>query len=319
MSDNEVKEITKRVVVTPPDGLREGLSARSFGLPMTFDAEKSTVEAVLSTEAPARVFDWERMEVVNEVLRMEGLRADLPVQVPLLDSHNRQSVDDQLGSILVNEVRDGQLLGTLRFAEGNEKADRVAKMVRQGHLTDVSIGYAVEKAEWIGDGESRAVMGTDYSGPLKVATQWRILEGSATPIGADGNAKVRNIENENPTSGEEKKEATMADKPEVREEIPVAEPVDVEALKREAAEAERKRANDITQIALLADCEDIGKQLVAEGKTVDEARAVLFEAGMKKRNDKPAFKPGEDDKPAKSKFDISDEVFKRSLCSPRVY
>lgn len=165
----------------------------------TADAENELGEDlrwVLATEQPARVFDWERWDLVDEVLLIDGLRP-AGKQIPLLDSHNRSSASDLIGSV----VLDGQrmvknynaLMGRVRFSQASELARETAAKVAEGHLTDGSIGYRVLKSVWIPEGESAQIRGKIYNGPLKVSTKAELLEFSITPIGADNLAKVRGL------------------------------------------------------------------------------------------------------------------------------
>ena len=52
------------------------LTTRKMSLPgsapSSLNEEARTVDAVMTTEAPAKVFDWERWEIVDEVLLMDG-------------------------------------------------------------------------------------------------------------------------------------------------------------------------------------------------------------------------------------------------------
>ena len=162
----------------------------------TADAENEPGEDlrwVLATEQPARVFDW---DLVDEVLLIDGLRP-AGKQIPLLDSHNRSSASDLIGSV----VLDGQemvknynaLMGRVRFSQASELARETAAKVAEGHLTDGSIGYRVLKSVWIPEGESAQIRGKIYNGPLKVSTKAELLEFSITPIGADNLAKVHGL------------------------------------------------------------------------------------------------------------------------------
>lgn len=151
----------------------------------------------LATELPAVLFDWDRYEFVNEVLIMDGMLAPAVGQVPLLDSHQRHSVDDVLGSVRgFSESIAGQYAardGLVLFA-----ADERSKITRQKvidrHLIDGSVGYRVHKSIWIpADSEPITVLGKSYEGPLKVSYSWTVKEFSVTPIGADMLVKVRTL------------------------------------------------------------------------------------------------------------------------------
>lgn len=158
----------------------------------TINEDQRSVEAVLSTETQATVFDWQRYEPIEEILVARGAQFDR--QVPFLENHNRFSVDDVLGSVREIRIEGNQVVGRLYFASGDERAERAWNKVRQGHLTDVSIGYRAEKFVDIEPNTTKSVGGTTYKAGarrLRVTTSYRIREGSLVPIGADQAAKIR--------------------------------------------------------------------------------------------------------------------------------
>ncbi len=171
------------------------ISTRSTTIaPKSFDQEKNTVSAVATTEAPAMVFDYDRYEVVPEVLRMDGVELPRSGQVPLLDSHSRYSVGDVLGSAAdfnVEDVDGFQGLACLVTYSETEEDKSAAQKTREGHLTDYSVGYAVLEKFWVPEGQKQIIGGKEYEGPVSVVTRWRLKELSATPIGADEYAKAR--------------------------------------------------------------------------------------------------------------------------------
>lgn len=151
---------------------------------------------VLTTEQAATVFDWDRWEFVDEILLMDGLILPDIRQVPLLDSHNRGSVDDHLGSVAdIRAAAAGGFAaidGLVRFA-ADDKSQRTLQKVLDGHLTDGSVGYRVNRSVWVPEGTEAAVRGRTFAGPVKVSYEWSLKEFSATPIGADTLAKVRSL------------------------------------------------------------------------------------------------------------------------------
>ncbi|MFO8072940.1 MAG: hypothetical protein R6V85_13790, partial [Polyangia bacterium] len=108
----------------------------------TVNEEERSIEAVLASDSPVEVYSW-RDGPVDEVLLVDGVK--IPERMPLLAMHNRFSLDYVLGSVRqIKSEKSGditQLVGRLYFAEGDEDAERTWNKVRQGHLTDVSIGY----------------------------------------------------------------------------------------------------------------------------------------------------------------------------------
>lgn len=337
----------------PPDGLREGMEARSYPFrAKTFDGEALTVEATLATETPARVWDWERWEVVNEVLLMEGLKA-LPKQVPLLDSHNRARVGDQLGSTLPRKEEGGKLGGVRRFSKVNPRAVEAAGMVGEGHLTDGSIGYVVEKATWIDEGQTKRIRDREFTGPLKVATSWRLIEDSVTPIGADSGAKMRaeidwsQFEADASRRKHAMEEQAMLEKLRAQFEalglkrgatdaevlafaeslqikqapapapVPKAETADVESMRREEAD----RIATIRDIAYLAGDSALGETLIREGTSVEEARKALVEKAKSsgKFGGKAIGTPAAHEEEQVDFSKVDDEVFARSICNPALF
>jgi hypothetical protein len=159
-------------------------------------AGDEALDWTLSTELPATVFDWDRYDFVSEVLLADGMRVPASGQVPLLDSHNRQSALDVLGHVRdFAEIKAGEYpgrSGQVRFA-ADEKSQVVRQKIIDGHITDGSVGYQVTKSLWIQEGMTIAINGRNFTGPLKVSSEWSLKEFSITPIGADVLAKVRRL------------------------------------------------------------------------------------------------------------------------------
>ncbi len=221
---------------------RPGLTVRAAAGSATYDSEARTLRAVATTEAPTQVIDWERWELVDEVLRMDGLRMPDSGQVPLLDSHNRSRVGDVIGS--AREFGDTTVAGhaakecVVSFADTDAGRDAEAKY-RDGHITDFSIGYRVTEAEYVPVNETQVIGGVRYAGPVRVATSWELKELSATPIGADEFAKARTIYH-GAEAMKEKKEQVEAPAPsETRTEQVGIDPTEAQKIAAQAVEAER--------------------------------------------------------------------------------
>jgi len=162
----------------------------------TANEEDRSVEAVLSTDSAVEVYDWRSGDTIDEVLLSDAV--ELPEQLPLLAAHSRWSLDDVLGSVrsLTTEESDGHyaIVGRLFFTSGDPDADRAWAKVSQGHLTDVSVGYRVQKSTEIEKGQSAVVGGREFTAAnrrLRVVTEWVLREASLVPIGADRKAKTR--------------------------------------------------------------------------------------------------------------------------------
>lgn len=179
-------------------GMYPGLWSRSAMAAKRAAGEKSSDGYLwtLTSEMPAVVFDWDRWDFVDEVLLMDGMMVPAVGQVPLLDSHNRNSVDDVLGHVRdfaestagQYTARDGKV-----FFAADEKSQRTEQKVVDRHLLDGSVGYQVKKSVWIPEDTEAAVGGKVFKGPLKVSYSWLLKEFSVTPVGADVLAKVRTL------------------------------------------------------------------------------------------------------------------------------
>src|SRR5215207_9339720 len=84
----------------------------------SWNAEQRTFEATLSTGAPVERFDTRG--TFDEVLDVRG--AQLPESVPLLDSHNRDSVDRVIGSVGTLRLDSGRIVGTVQLSRHNPQA-----------------------------------------------------------------------------------------------------------------------------------------------------------------------------------------------------
>lgn len=149
--------------------------------------EDRSLPVTLATETAVRVFDWQEGRIASEVLVMAG--GNVPKQLPLLDSHSRYAVRDIRGSIRDLRIEDDKLVGRAYFA-ANKEGQEAFDLARDGHLSDVSIGFQPVQIERLSKGESKRIGGREYHGPTRLVTKWRAIEGSLVAIGADENAKL---------------------------------------------------------------------------------------------------------------------------------
>ena len=163
------------------------LTGSASRAPSTLNEEERSVDVVMSTEEVVN------MGYYDEVLLMSG--ASGPEQIPLLDSHSRWSVKDQLGSTRNIRKENDQLIGTAIYASDDDSQNAFTKM-REGHATDYSIGYRIKKETFIERGQTGIVDGKTFtareSHDLYIVTEWEYKELSQTPIGADPQSKARN-------------------------------------------------------------------------------------------------------------------------------
>jgi hypothetical protein len=161
--------------------------------PTTFDDATRSVRAVAAAETPIRRIDPELKIPVDMIHRVDGVVLPESGQVPLLDSHNWASVSAVLGS-----ARNFQVMGNALecdvFFSGTQAGILAAQNVREGHLTDFSVGYLWDLAdsERIPKGETRTAAGRMIRGPARIIKKWHLLELSLVMKGADPLAKARN-------------------------------------------------------------------------------------------------------------------------------
>lgn len=189
----------------PPEGAIAPIY-RAYGLtPRSVNEPERTVRALITTETPVLEWDWKRYELVPRILLTSGAQIPGSGQIPFLDSHNRFTTENQLGSARSLEKGKDGVEGDLHFST---TAERQWTMVREGHATDVSAGFQVLAETYVEAGQTVRIQGKDFTGPVNVAVKWRLYEVSLTPIGADDQAKLRGFDPNNIPQQEEDDEMT---------------------------------------------------------------------------------------------------------------
>lgn len=165
-------------------------------VPSSYDSAKHTCRAVIATEDGVEVYDW-NYGVIKEHLLADGMEVPANGQVPLLDSHDRYTVESILGSARnFASVDRADLPGSklkecdVEFSQAEEGMCAEQKMA-EGHLTDFSVGYRTLESTFVPDKTTATINGRTFTGPCLVTTRWALKELSLTPIGADAGAKVR--------------------------------------------------------------------------------------------------------------------------------
>lgn len=145
------------------------------------DDATQSVRVTLATGEGVDVYDWQR-GMIKEYLSMDG--GKLPKQAPLVDSHNHGSVRNILGSLRDFEIKSGKLTSRAYFAS-KPAAVEAFQDVRDGHLTDISVGFFRQKEHYIEADKTGEVNGKTVKGPARIVTRWQPFEGSAVTVGAD--------------------------------------------------------------------------------------------------------------------------------------
>lgn len=270
-------------------------------MPETVNEKDRTVDVCFTTGYKGRRSSWygddwnEELEVSAGAMRLGRLNA----RAALLDAHNRWSIKDQIGCVQRAWIEGGKAYATLRFSK-REDVEHIFQDVKDGVIANISVGYRVYKYTDI----------TERDDKIKTyrATDWEPFEISLVPVGFDPGAQVRSeraehkrafeteievraVEREEPSSGSEEpmsKPATQTR--DAAEQTPAPAPtptVDLGKVRAEAVEAERKRSADITAMCEQAGLAERAKELIAVGKSVEEARAELFDAVTKRQEAAP--------------------------------
>jgi phage major head subunit gpT-like protein len=252
------------------------LSYRTFEIETK---EEGRLSGIASTQAPVPMLDRERNAIIPEVLVMSGAMLPTSGRVPLLDSHNRRSVKDQLGSARLY-VQGDQLIAEPEISSARQD---VRTLVDEGHLKGLSIGYGISERHYIAPNKTLEHEGRSYQGPLNLVTRFNVHELSLTPIGADPNAKLRSEEISEPElihKGEDRPQGDLTRNMETNEtpqeqtapEQTRAEPtVDVEKIVADRLAAELQRSRDIRDECKRQGLQDHADELIDSCKTVDEA------------------------------------------------
>ena len=162
----------------------------------TVNEEERTVVATLTTEQPVAMYDYRTGKgMIDEILVARG--GKFPETMVMLDDHNRYGGSRSVtGSIRGMKLDGDRWRGTLHFARNaGQHIDEIWELVRQKHLTDVSLGYRYGNDDFVDipSGRTMTVDGKEYTAgvrTLRVVTNWSAREGSTTPIGADDQAKI---------------------------------------------------------------------------------------------------------------------------------
>lgn len=286
------------------------LRLEADGQPTTLDAASRSVAVTCATENPVRVMDYETYTPVDEILLMSGCMVPEGRQVPLLDSHARYSTDSVIGSCRGLNISGQELLGRAHFADDPD-VDKVFNKLRGGHITDFSIGYTIDEVIRLNAGESTSINGRDYAGPLRLVTSWTVKELSICPIGADPAAKARALgQNLGDKSNPEIPTQPLAGQPAPKNKDDAMDKrlrafLESRGLPKDATEdqawehfraletapdtaqldtalnaaiaSERQRVFEIATMGRTFNCETQAASLIAEGASIDSARAKIME------------------------------------------
>jgi len=146
----------------------------------SYRADTRTVEAIISTGAPVDRFDMRGPYI--EKLSTGGQA--WPDRVPVIDAHDRGSMNSVLGHADNIRTVGNELHATIHLSKHNPTSERLALELADGAVFGISIGYSVAEWKETKEGEVRT----------KTASRWNLIELSFVPVAADRLASTRNHE-----------------------------------------------------------------------------------------------------------------------------
>jgi HK97 family phage major capsid protein/HK97 family phage prohead protease len=216
--------------------------------------EDRTYEFPFSSEYPvARYFG-------NEILSHEMDAADfsrLNDGAPLLFNHNPDRVIGVVERAYMDKKKK-RGYARVRFSR-NPFAQEVLSDVKDGVLRNVSFGYSIDKME-------------EREGGDFVATSWAPYEVSVVSVPADPGVGIGRSLEEPETEPAASAATSTPPIPAMENTTP-----DLEVVRAEAVEAERTRIAEVTSLCNKHGMEDLGRQLVESGRSIDQARAAVLE------------------------------------------
>jgi HK97 family phage prohead protease len=270
------------------------LSLRASFKPDTIDEEKRTVDLVWTTGAKVLrgYYDryYEELSLDPKHVRMERLTSG---RAPLLNSHDGFDLGSVLGVVESAKLEKSKGVARVRFAkaEDSPEADRIFRLVKDGIITSVSVGYRVHRLEKVEDGDDKI--------PTMRATSWEPYELSLVAMPADAGAGVRSAQQPLPLGAQptnpcifitRSQEPTTMDpiKNETPAPVTAAAPASLDAareqkIREEAVTAERERSAGIrAAVRALKLDDEFGEDLVKRNVKLDEARRLIFDEVAKR-------------------------------------
>lgn len=244
------------VEIDPEDELMRKEERRAIAIDMemrAYDEKKRTVEIAVSSELPVeRSFG-------KEILVHEPGAVDLGFfasgRAPLLLDHD---MEKQIGVVESVELSaDRKLRAKVRFGR-SALAQEVFQDVVDGIRGNVSVGYRVNKME-------RSAANKDEY----LVRSWTAMEVSVVSIPADPSVGVGRS-----TVAAEPKPTV---EPSIKQEAKMADEVNMDAVRAEAAAAAARNASEIVALGARHNVSDLAQKALAEGKSIDQFRGEVLE------------------------------------------
>lgn len=252
--------------------------------PGSVDIEQRTVEITWTTGARGKRWSWdignymEELDVSDSAIRMDRLNAG----APFLNAHNQYELGAVVGVVERAWLEGAEGRALVRFSQRDD-VEQIFRDVKDGILRNISVGYIVHRYVLVEDGEDQL--------PVYRAVDWEPMELSLVPVNFDMGAQVRSAKTPADYTGQ--RNSTVFE--DSQAEQPVEQPAAVattqeednmseattraaeDQIRREAADAERKRGQSIRQLAAKVGFADKADDMIERGLTEDAARAELID------------------------------------------
>lgn len=180
-----------------PDSSRINLPMQTRLVPLgSVNKESRTVDAVWTTGARVKRYDWSRDQTYWEELSLDPAHVRMgrlqSGSAPVLNAHNRWSLEDQIGVVEGAALGRGQGTAQLRFS-AREDVQPIFQDIVDKIIRNVSVGYSVYRYEQLPpDATSEGL-------PIRRAVDWEPQEISPVPLGADAGAGMRSEQQQRTT------------------------------------------------------------------------------------------------------------------------
>ncbi len=310
------------------------LSLRAEVREGSVDVEARTVELTWTTGAKGRRYSWdigsymEELEISESAVRLDRLNNG----APFLNAHSSYDLRDVIGVVERAWIEGTEGRALVRFSQ-REDVEAIFRDVQDKILRNISVGYAVHRYEVVEEEDDKL--------PTYRATDWEPMELSLVPIGFDDGAKVRSAQTPAEYQGQRFNtvfEMRGAEQPtEPAAAVPTTQEEDVmteeekraaeDTIRRESAEAERKRSLTIRSMARKVGLGDDAavEDLIERGVSVADASAALIDkvaerqnAGQPEtRNSQPTVTGGRDESVVTAKRDAMQNALLHR-CNPAI-
>jgi hypothetical protein len=153
----------------------------------TVNKATRTADLVWTTGARVMRYDWMRDRTYLEELSLGPANVRmgrLQSGAPLLNAHNRWSLEDQIGVVDGAALSGGEGTATVRFSSRAD-VEPIFQDVQDKIIRNVSAGYITHRVEILPPDDASNGL------PIYRAVDWEPMEISLVPIGADAGAGVR--------------------------------------------------------------------------------------------------------------------------------